>query len=159
MDCCRQRLNRRSKPASASALACAGAEPMRAARESLVLDGIAAGEAVPADVDQVGEHPQAVAQHVDFCARIVSPANRNFRGAKSTALGQEQQLGVESESFDSLLVENHQAAFAHEGLESALGVLKRQSRKDSHPGVEDHSRDFPETGLATENQGGGEGAR
>ena len=90
---------------------------------------IAAHEPIPADKDEVAEHLQAIAYHPDARGRIVRPADRHFHGAQAMPLGEKQDLGIESESFDALLLKNDLRWLTHECLESALGVMKRQSRE------------------------------
>ena len=46
---------------------------------------IAAEQPIPTDVEQIAQHPQAVADHANLGPRIVRPADGPFRGPQPVA--------------------------------------------------------------------------
>ena len=124
-----------------------------------MLARIAAEQPVPADIDEIAEHQQAIAKHADFCARIVRPANRHFGGPQAVATREKQYLRVETESLDSLLLENDAAGLPHECLEPALRIVDGQTSEKPHKTVEDDPGDLAKAGLAREDERAIERAR
>jgi hypothetical protein len=68
--------------------------------------GIAAHQPVPADEAKIEEHHQTIANHVHFCRWIVRPSNGNLRGSQAVTFREEKYFGIESETFDALLLED-----------------------------------------------------
>src|SRR5271155_3992269 len=125
----------------------------------LPLARIAAGECVPANNKNIGEHLEAVAQHADFCSGRMRPAHGDFRGAQAVMASQVQQFRVEAETLDTLLGENYFAGFAPESFEAALGVDEGEAQTKTHHVVEDDSGEFAEGRLMRADQAAIDGAR
>src|SRR6476661_2784530 len=87
------------------------------------------------------------------------PAHGNLPCVQSVVARQVQQLGIKSEALDALLFENDAAPFAAEGLETALGIDKRQPQHDSHDLIEKDARKLTESRLVHGDQGAVHGAR
>src|SRR5271156_3894463 len=105
---------------------------------------VAAREGVPSDDEDVGEHLQAVAEHADFGARRMRPADRDLRGAQTVMPGKVEQFGIEAETLDALLFKNDFAGFALKGLEAALRINKRKAQCETHHRIEDDAGKFAE---------------
>src|SRR6202043_1208043 len=118
-----------------------------------VLHGVAPHEAVPANVDEIAEHSQAVANHMYLCCWIVRPADRHLDPPQPVPLGEEENLRIEAEAFDPLLFKHNTRGRPHKRFESALRVVIPQPGKKPHEPVEDDSRKLARTGLAHENLG------
>src|SRR5205085_11050869 len=87
------------------------------------------------DLDEVCKGAQAVRQAY-LGPFHVSPANRDFNGLQPTTLRNEKILYVEAESIQLLLRKNGAGGGSLKQLESALGVVERQSSKSSHHKIE-----------------------
>ena len=90
--------------------------------------GVPAEQRVPANHDEIAEHPQAVAEYMDVGSCIVRPTDRHFGRAQTVALRQEQNFWIEAEAFDALLLEDNARALPHEGFKSALRIVKAADR-------------------------------
>src|SRR5208282_801947 len=100
---------------------------------------------VPTDPEHIQKHVNAVAKHIHFRRRRVSPSHGNFYGAKPVMPRQIEQFRIEPEPLDALLLEEDVAFFAPERFEPALRVHERQAQDHSHDRVEDDSGEFAET--------------
>src|SRR5271155_372686 len=110
----------------------------------LALTRVAAGERVPANDENIGEHLQAVAQHADFRSGRVCPAHGDFRGLQAVMASQIQQFRVEAKTLDTLLGENYFAGRALESFEATLGVDEGEAQTKTDHGVEDDAGEFAE---------------
>ena len=59
-------------------------------------------------------------------AIIVAPGHGHLRNAVAQFPGDEQQLGIETPTFDGLQPENHLRSFSLECLEATLSIFKWQ---------------------------------
>src|SRR6266478_8114861 len=82
----------------------------------------------------------------------MAPTHGYFHRAQSMAPRQVQQLRVESKALNRLLLEDHAAALALEGFETALRIDKRQPQDASHDFIENDSRKFAEGRLVHSDQ-------
>jgi len=103
---------------------------------------ITAQQPVPADAGKIAEHHQTIAEHVNFCRRIVPPSNGNFRSSQAVTFREEKYFRIESEAFDALLLEDDSRRLPHERLEPALCIGEWQAGGDPHKTVEDHAGKF-----------------
>src|SRR5438270_7979764 len=71
---------------------------------------------VPANDKNIQEHLEAVAHHAHLGSRRMRPTYRNLRGTQPVMTRQIEYLGVKAESFNALLLKNHHAGLAAEGL-------------------------------------------
>src|SRR6266446_3011527 len=128
-------------------------------KEKLLLARVATPERVPSDRKYIGEHLDAVAQHAHFRRSRVSPAHGNLHCAQSMVPRQVQQLGIKTEAFDALLLEDDAALFTAEHFEAALRIDKRQPQYDSNNLVENDASKFAERGFVHADQTAVHGAR
>ena len=80
---------------------------------------VATNKPVPADVDQVTEHQNAVPNHVNFSGWVVRPANGHFGSAQAMASREKKDLRVETEPLDSLLLEDNSARLTNDRARAA----------------------------------------
>src|SRR5260370_40355076 len=102
---------------------------------------------VPANDKNIQEHLQAIAHHAHLGGRRMRPTYRNLRGTQPVMARQIEDLGVKAESFNALLLKNHDAGLAAERFESALRIDKRKSEKGAHNEIEKHAGRTTEDGL------------
>ena len=67
---------------------------------------------------------------MDFGGLVVRPAHRHFGGAQAVALGEKQNLGIESPALNALLFEDDAGRLALENFEAALGIVDRNPGKE-----------------------------
>src|SRR6266852_8038395 len=89
----------------------------------------------------------------------MAPTHGYFHRAQSMAPRQIQPLRVESNSLNGLLPEDHAAALALEGFETALRIDKWQPQDAAHNFVENDSREFAEGRLVHSDQSAVHGPR
>lgn len=90
---------------------------------------------------------------------VMRPPDRDFCRAQAVALGKEKDFGVKSESFDTLLFENNSRSIPPECFESTLGIVKRQTGKESYQAIEDEPRQFTKARLMNVNHRAVDSAR
>src|SRR5260370_39409780 len=68
---------------------------------------VSAQDRVPADLQHLKKHLDSIFNRVDFGALVVGPFYRDLGHAESQALGEEEELGVESPALDALAGEEN----------------------------------------------------
>src|SRR5260370_42558611 len=84
---------------------------------------VSAQDRVPADLQHLKKHLDSIFNRVDFGALVVGPFYRDLGHAESQALGEEEELGVESPALDALAGEDSGGNGAGGGLGSGLPNL------------------------------------
>src|ERR1700687_4843129 len=113
---------------------------------------IPACQCVPADDENVQKHLETVTQHAHFSGRRMRPAHGNLNGAQPVMTRQIEKLRSKAEALNALLLEDHAAAFAPKGLETALCIDKRQTQNGAHNKIENDAGRLTKDGLTHGNQ-------
>jgi len=86
--------------------------------------------------DDFAQHPQTIAEKIDFAPFSVVPADGNFPNAQSGAIGEKKQLNIECKAIHMRRLQNRPTNIELKGLEPALGVPKWQAGCDAHKKIE-----------------------